>query len=223
MNSRPELKLDWCSHAAAKYAVEHWHYSKCLPSGKVVKVGVWESGTFIGAVLFSRGANNHLGSPYKLNQLEICELTRIALTKHQTPVTRIVAVAFRFLKQSSPGLRMIVSYADPLQGHHGGIYQGGGWIYDGKQQDQTEYIVNGEQIHGRSCMAKFGTIRGLKKITVTGKHKYLMPLDAEMRKRILPLAKPYPKRAGSDTTDTPANHAGKGGSIPTPALQSSPL
>lgn len=59
-----------------------------------------------------------------------------------------------------------------------------------------------------------------KRITVPGKHKYVMPLDDDMRKRIAPLAKPYPKRtrAGSDTTDTPANHAGEGGSTPTPAL-----
>ena len=27
-----------------------------------------------------------------------------------------------------------------------------------------------------------------------GKHKYLMPLDKKMRKLILPLAKPYPKK-----------------------------
>jgi hypothetical protein len=29
-------------------------------------------------------------------------------------------------------------------------------------------------------------------------------------------------RAGSDTSDTPANHAGEGGSLPTPALPSKP-
>ena len=33
MSDKPVLKLDWCSHAAAKYAVEHWHYeSRCLLS-----------------------------------------------------------------------------------------------------------------------------------------------------------------------------------------------
>ena len=55
MSSRPELKLDWCTHAAAKYAVEKWHYSKRLPSTftKLNKVGAWENGTFIGAVVFS--------------------------------------------------------------------------------------------------------------------------------------------------------------------------
>ena len=126
MSSRPELKLDWCGHDAAKYAVEHWHYSECLPAGKLLKVGVWEAGLFIGAVIFSRGANNNLGRPFSLAQVEIAELTRIALTKHCAPVTRIVSIAFQFLRKNSPGLRLIVSYADPLKGHHGGIYQGGG-------------------------------------------------------------------------------------------------
>jgi hypothetical protein len=52
----------------------------------------------------------------------------------------------------------------------------------------------------------------------SAKYRYLMPLDDEMRAKIAPLAKPYPKRAGSIVTDAPANHAGEGGSVPTPAL-----
>jgi hypothetical protein len=34
MPVKPELKIDWASHEAAKYACENWHYSKCLPAGK---------------------------------------------------------------------------------------------------------------------------------------------------------------------------------------------
>ena len=45
-----------------------------------------------------------------------------------------------------------------------------------------------------------------------------MPLDTEMRKKVLPLLKPYPKRAGGDTTDTAGLQLAEGGSIPTPAL-----
>ena len=41
---------------------------------------------------------------------------------------------------------------------------------------------------------------------------------ADMRRRIEPMAKPYPKRAASDTGDTPAIQAGEGGSTPTAAL-----
>jgi hypothetical protein len=115
------LKIDWATHQAAKYAVENWHYSESMPAGKLVKVGAWENGKFIGVVLFGRGANNNIGKPYGLSQTAACELVRIALTKHITPVSKIAAIAMRFLKANSPGLRLIISYADPLQGHHWGI------------------------------------------------------------------------------------------------------
>ena len=107
-----DLRLDWCSYEAAKYAVEHWHYSRSMVAGKSSKVGVWEDGKFIGCVVFSRGANNHLGSPYGLEQTDLCELTRVALTRHVAPVSRIVSIAVRMLRKQSPGLRLIVSFAD---------------------------------------------------------------------------------------------------------------
>jgi hypothetical protein len=214
------LKIDWATHQAAKYAVENWHYSESMPAGKLVKVGAWENGKFIGVVLFGRGANNNIGKPYGLSQTAACELVRIALTKHITPVSKIAAIAMRFLKANSPGLRLIISYADPLQGHHGGIYQAGNWLYSGRSSAQPAVIYKGKVMHKRTAVDKFGTIEGMQKSPVTSKHKYLMPLDAEMKKQILPLSKPYPKRAGSDTSDTPGLHPGEGGSLPTPALHS---
>ena len=58
-----ELRLGWCDHKAARWACEHWHYSRSVPRGKSVYVGVWEDGRFIGVVIFSRGANRHIASP----------------------------------------------------------------------------------------------------------------------------------------------------------------
>ena len=217
---KTELKIDWATHESAKYAVENWHYSECLPAGKLVKVGAWESGKFIGVVIFGRGANNNMAKPYGLTQLECCELVRIALTKHVSPVSRIAALAMRFLKSQSSGLRLIVSYADPEQGHHGGIYQAGNWLYSGRSQAQQEVIYRGEVMHKRTANALFGTIKGMQKSAIFWKHKYLMPLDAEMRERIKPLTRPYPKRAVSDTKDTADFQSAKGGSTPTTALQS---
>lgn len=225
MNSLPKLRLDWCSHEAAKYAVEHWHYSKSLPAGKSVKVGVWESGLFIGAVVFSMGANKGLGNPYGLTMFQCCELVRVALNSHKNAVTRIVSIAFKFLKKSCPELRLCVSFADPEHGHIGTIYQGGGWIYTGKSAPADEYFYKGKRIHGRQARSlglhRNGILKTLKKIMGSSKLRYLMPLDSETRRRILPLSKPYPKRAGSDTLDTPSDQLGEGGSLPTPALHSS--
>jgi len=55
------------------------------------------------------------------------------------------------------------------------------------------------------------TVQGKRRKTLTpdqctpvekpGKHRYLMPLDTDMRARIMPFAKPYPKRAKQAMTD----------------------
>jgi hypothetical protein len=217
---KPVLKIDWATHEAAKYAVENWHYSEVMPAGKLVKVGAWEDGRFIGTVIFGRGANNNIGKPYGLDQTAACELVRIALRGHVTPVSKIAAIAMRFLKKNSPGLRLIVSYADPLQGHHGGIYQAGNWVYSGRSSAQPAVIYNGKVMHKRTAVDKFGSIEGMQKSPVTSKHKYLMPLDAEMKKKILPLARPYPKRASSADSGTSGFQPEGGGATPTDALQS---
>lgn len=230
MSGRPELKIDWCSHEAAKYAVEHWHYSGVLPTPPYNRIGVWESRRFIGCVLFSRGAAPRGPEQFGLTHTEFCELTRVALTVHETPVTRIVSVAIKFLKKRSPGVRLIVSYADPTHGHHGGIYQGGNWIFVGQQNATTEFIgPDGKQWHSRMISPTgkkkvYGKYRPVwkpeqcKAVRLQGKFKYLMPLDDDMRRQIEPLRKPYPKRARSADSGTPGVQSGGGGANPTRAL-----
>ena len=39
-----DLRLDFCTHEAAKHAVLRWHYSRAMPSAKLVRIGVWEGG-----------------------------------------------------------------------------------------------------------------------------------------------------------------------------------
>jgi len=58
----------------------------------------------------------------------------------------------------------------------------------------------------------------ITRVAGSSKYRYAMPLDPEMRARILPLAQPYPKRAGSIGADAPVHQTGEGGSTPTPAL-----
>lgn len=222
--SKPTLRIDWATHEAAKFACEKWHYSKTLPVGKLVKVGAWEDGKFIGVVLFAWGANKSLGSPYGLEMTECCELVRIALTNHATPVSRITAFAMKFLRKQSPGLRLIVSFADPSAGHHGGIYQAGNWLYSGTCAATFEYRLNGSRLNKRAYTGnQFGKIgsktsipAGAVKVDVPGKHRYLMPLDSEMRAKIATLAKKYPKRVKKQDSE---HHSELGGAVPTDTLQ----
>jgi hypothetical protein len=199
-----DLRLAGCAHEAAAFACRTWHYSGTVPAGKLVKIGVWEDGKFIGAVIFGRGANNHIGSRYGLGQTEICELVRVALKAHEAPVSRIVALALRLLRRQSPGLKLVVSYADPGQGHVGAIYQAGNWVYVGRSQAQRELVVAGADMHKRTATSRWGTASPDRLRALTGlsvrygpklwKHTYLMPLSGEMRAAVKCLAKPYPKR-----------------------------
>jgi hypothetical protein len=181
-----------------------------MPVSKSAKIGVWEDSEFVGAVIFALGANMNMATPFGLTPTECCELVRVALRSHKTQVSRILAIAVKLLKRQSPGLRLVVSYADKGEGHHGGIYQGAGWLFSGDTKPCVGLEINGKKLHKRAFSGRqFGKPRksvpiGAKKIRTSVKHRYLMPLDPEMRKRIEPLAKPYPKRAGSIESDAVA-------------------
>lgn len=191
-----------CGHAAAKYAVTRWHYSRAMPASKAVRYGVWEAGRFVGVVIYSRGGTPVLGAPYGLGQTECCELTRVAMRSHAAPVSEIVAVSLRALRTSNPGLRLVVSFADPVRGHHGGIYQAGNWIYTGAMVHKDYLVVRGEVMHPRS-VGSAGWRQSLPWLREhvdshaattqrPGKHRYVMPLDKQTRRRVAKLAQPYP-------------------------------
>jgi hypothetical protein len=212
---RPELRLDGADGRAAKFACERWHYTGSLPSAGV-RIGVWEGGQFAGVILFGIGAGRSTdGRKYGLaSAYEVAELVRVALKPgHVHPVSRCVAIAIRMLRRQSPKLRLLISFADPAQGHHGGVYQAGGWVYAGTTPTDRVFIVRGERRHPKTIHSN-GWRQNVEWLrahvdpnarceTTPGKHRYLMPLDDEMRSRVAPLARPYPKRP-------------KGGPLPAP-------
>lgn len=203
--SKADLRIDWATHAAAKYACEHWHYSKRMPSFKRLQVGVWEGGAFVGVVMFGQGATPEYGKKFGLQSKQVCELTRVALNQHKCQTSRVLSLALKFLRKRCPNLRLVISFADSSQGHHGGIYQAINSIYDGKVETHA-YRVNGKIEHPKTLHSRYGkggqsipwlrahVDQNSERVVASIKHRYLMPLDSEMRARIAPLAQPYPKR-----------------------------
>lgn len=230
MSNKVDLRLDWCSYEAAKYAVEHWHYSKVMPYGSSVKIGVWENSQFIGCVVFSHGATPNIGKPYGLSQFQICELTRIAMSLHLTPITKILSLSIKMLKRQSPSIKLIVSFADSEQNHLGIVYQAANFVYTGAtSSSRVGFIVNGKKKHTRSIGAMGGT-QSLEWVRNNldkdaslwvgeKKYRYLYPLDDAMRKQIEPLRKPYPKRGLGEIDNAPETNRETGGaSLTSPLL-----
>ena len=228
-----DLRLDWCSAQAAKFACEKWHYAHLVPRGyPQIRIGIWEEALFQGAIIFGRGACSHLLSPYGLSTIEGAELVRVALRPHHTPTSKLVALSLKLLRRIQPKLRLIVSYADPEQGHVGSIYQAGNWIYTGQTATDSYYIDRfGRKWHSRNVSqsgvkSNYGRpTRSAKpsecrKVVTQGKYRYLYPLDMKMRQQLLPLAQPYPKRATSIASDASTVQVEEGGATPTVALSS---
>jgi len=198
------LKVAPIEHKAAEFAVKNWHYSQTMPIGKLILFGVWENDKYIGAVMYGRGASPQLGSAFGLTQTECCELVRVALTTHEAPVTQIVSLTIKELKKTNPGLRLIISFADPEQSHHGGIYQAGNWIYNGRSPSSDEVLFEGKWTHSRMLRPTgWGTTPKIARLSKEqqsklpkrrreGKHRYLYPLDKQTRRKVEKLSQPYP-------------------------------
>jgi len=151
------LKLDYASYEATKYACLNWHYSKTVPAGKLLKIGVWENNVFVGVVIYGRGANQFLPKHLKVKITECCELVRVALNKHLTPTTKIVAISLKILKKTNPNIKIVFSYADITnQNHQGIIYRAGNWKYHGIRTSKGgHFLVNNKLVHNRSLNSKY--------------------------------------------------------------------
>ena len=226
MAKKSDLRLAWVDAATAKKAVEAWHYSKAYVASKTTNIGIWEGISFVGVIVFAYGGNYQAGSPYGMRIGEVVELVRVAMKPHSCQVSRCIRIALLMLKKSSPGVRLVVSYADPVQGHGGSIYKAGGWIFTGQTNPSFEYRAGGKRLQKRAFTgSNFGNSKmqlppGAIKVHVPGKLKFLMPLDDEARALILPLARPY-LQGPSSIADAPPDQGGDGGSGPTGGLQTS--
>lgn len=233
-----ELRIGYATYKAVKFACENWHYSKCVPGGPRIAYGVWEDGQYIGTVLYGAGANRNAGSQFGVKQHQILELTRVALREHRTPVSRIIAITLKMIRKKEPQLKLIISYADSGNGHHGGIYQAGGWIFLYKSEGNRKWIINGKKVHPKAIDGKLNkhgiksTIENVKKYidpmasTVKDGDKYLYVIcfDSKLKEELQGLAKPYPKRVassrvGSAESGTAPDHGARGGASPTATLQ----
>ena len=223
------LRLAFCSRDAATFAVKAWHYSRSMPAGRLACVGAWEAAVFVGAVIFGRGASSEIASPFGLQQSEVCELCRVALGPHQTPTSRIVSIAVRLLRQQSPGLRLIVSYADPEHGHDGrGVYAAMNWLFIGTTNRESLIRLNGRLLHPRTVASRYRTrsINWLRAhvaadaghVRTAPKFRYCVPLDDAMRYQLGARRQPYPKRPkAAGISGCPADLAG---AIPSRPLHS---
>lgn len=218
-----KLLVAECSFKAIKFSIMNYHYSKTIPTGKLVGFGVWEDDKFIGCVVFGRGIGTKQIERYGIKVTEGAELVRVALREHKTPVTKIVAIAIKLLKKHSPGLKLIISFADSRQGHVGTIYQAGNWVYTGKAKTTPDYLYKGKYYHVRSMnkMIKAGKfdrafVNSLPTRSGGERLRYIYVLDDSMRQLVEGLRLPYIKKTRDEHESNASPFQGEeSGAVPT--------
>ena len=195
-----ENKIVAATNKMIEYACKKYHYSKTLPAGRKMAFAIFEKDKFVGVIIYSTGANNNIAKPFSLNQGEVIELTRVALKSHENFVSYYIAQTLKIIREKSPRVKIIVSYADiDHQQHHGGIYQATNWIYLGiSKTSDAQYFYKNKWTHVRTLdsydkLKKEKLKRTLPKRENSDKHKYIYCIDKKERKKYIKQSKPYPK------------------------------
>ena len=177
--------------AEASEIVSASHYLRSFPSG-------W---TYCyhhqgAVVVFSIPANKNLGTFLFDGVVEVRELARLWAPDGHAPnlLTEAMSHACRALRRDV-GCEAVVSFADPNQGHHGGVYQAASWVYTGRSEETRVYITpDGRTLSRRSFHS--GTtslVPNIKPVRLEGKHRYVRCLTKASRRLLKRAALPYPK------------------------------
>lgn len=194
-----------------RYSCLRFHYARKVPAvayGYSFFLDEEDGGDFVGTVLFGHGASPHLGDAHGLAHGQVLELVRVALNGKQGHghTSEVVMMAVRQLHRDAPLVRLLVSFADEDQRHVGKIYQATNWVFVGETETgkANYFVINGKRYHNKTIFDRFAGMGGLSYVRehidpgateerTLGKLKYLYPLDKAMRRKVLKLARPYPR------------------------------
>tara|TARA_R110001583_G_scaffold26174_7_gene94481 strand:+ start:519 stop:1259 length:741 start_codon:yes stop_codon:yes gene_type:complete len=159
----------------------------------------------------------------EIDRTEVLELTRLFI--HDGYGSNIeswfISQSFNWLKKNMPEIKALISYASPVEGHCGTIYQATNWIYQGNNNRWNDgwlfkFESDGRWKHGRTIFPYYNSNDPKeiqKKVTEPfwikkeqQKHRYVYILAGKRdRKKIMKSLKhdtlPYPKQGDIETTE----------------------
>jgi len=182
------------------------HYSKSYYSGSRFNYGLFKEGNLVGVICYGPPHSHSLkiaiaGKTYKNRVLELNRLW-VADSEPRNTESWFISKTMKLVKSCD----ILVSFADPTQGHVGYIYQATNWLYTGQGQNSQALVPKGHTGHPLSVIygykkddlvEKYG-LENLEYRKILGKHRYIYILNKKKKKLILSRLnyeiKPYPKK-----------------------------
>ena len=173
------------------------HYAKRLPSISYA-FGLYNDKILIGICTFGSPPSNALcvGVCGENHRDKVLELNRLCLNDHN--IKNLTSFFLSKCLKQIPNNKIIVSYADTSQNHHGYIYQATNWLYTGLSAKRTErYDIDNPQKHSKTVTESMNYY-DLAVRERPQKHRYIYFTGSKTEKKLLNKSlnykiKPYPK------------------------------
>lgn len=189
-----ELEILPCELAQVRQFVELNHYSHSVNGVKISYCfRVVFDGAIIGGVIFG-ALSTTAWKRFANSEEKVIELRRLVLLDEagRNSESRVVGWCLRWLKKHAPAIEVVVSYADPAQGHSGVIYRASNFQYLGVSAEDKGFRdpETGKTYHSRALRTKYnGDFKpfvkklrdkheaGLLEVCkLPGKHCFIFPL-----------------------------------------------
>ena len=232
-----KLSVRQIDRQTAKTMIEKYHYSHLWSPKNAVSLGLFidtgEEHSFfneneeklIGVITYGDpvGRLTSQSISEALEKTSVYELTRLFI--HDGYGSNIeswfISQSFNWLRKNKPKIKALISYASPMEGHSGTIYQATNWIYQGNKIRFNDswlfkFEEDGRWIHGRTIFPYYKT-NDPKEIQKQvdkpfwirkelQKHRYVYILAGKkVKKKIMKTLKhetlPYPKSRDTNESD----------------------
>lgn len=183
--------------------IEQKHYLHSMPAVSKLCFGVYLGESLEGAVVFTSGPRQGFKILEAAKPQDVSVLARLwlsdALPKNSE--SRVIGYVLRYIRHHTTW-KLLLSYADPLAGHSGTIYQATGWYYLGQTEANSYISLDGKIYHPRTIYNRYGSnsLTHLKSTGVAatrhltpGKYRYVYLLNPSWKWRLRQPALPYPK------------------------------
>ena len=225
-----ELSIRQIDKPTAKKMVVKYHYSQLWTKCSVALGLFTQTGNehsffdepeekMVGVIVYGDPIGRLTGQSIsdEIDRTEVLELTRLFI--HDGYGSNIeswfISQSFNWLRKNMPEIKALISYASPVEGHCGTIYQATNWIYQGNNNRWNDgwlfkFEEDGRWKHGRTIFPYYNSNDPKeiqKKVTEPfwikkeqQKHRYVYILASKRyKKKIMKTLKhdtlPYPKQS----------------------------
>jgi hypothetical protein len=156
------MEIRIISRATAKEFIERNHYARTTPSTVKFCLGWFDGERLMGVGLWGYGvrpAHTIARMFPSLATANYLELNRLCLLDElpRNSETQFLSACVAEIRRLFPDVKLLFSWADGLRGKPGYVYQAASWLYGGFIKSEFYAARDGEVLHPRLLITRYGT------------------------------------------------------------------